>query len=417
MKGSAQTAIDARIVRTAAVVIALMVVGALVVARFEGVRAALGVAWAALLPLAVGAVFAYLLNLVMKRWEKVWFPHSKRPIATKTRRIACIILSLLSVGLVITSVVMLVVGEFRSVAAAVASGLVSVGYAMADLMTYIPDDWAEFLKDGSGLWQEAADAALASIGGATEALRLVGDLGGEVARIVASVVIGLIFAVYLLADKERACAGAHRLVSLLPNEALQGVILHAVRTANECFSRFVLGQCIEASILGLLCVLGCTIFSFPYAVSIGLVVGISSLVPFVGAFIGGAVGAIMIFSQDAVQAVQFVVFLLVLQQIEGHLIYPNVVGQSVGLPSIWVFVAVVVGASLFGLAGVLLGVPVVSTLRTLAMEYLAKRDAEDADGSAPGSMHGGSAGCSESSEEASRQPKKEEAPEVPEASA
>lgn len=303
----------------------------------------------------------------------------------------CIILAILSVTLVLTAVISMVVGEFRSVASAVANGLVGAGQALSDIAKQIPG-LDEVLASGSGLWEGAASSALDSIGGASQAIKLVGSAGGEVARMVASIVIGLIFAVYLLADKERVCAGAHRLVNLLPDEAMRGHVLHAVATANECFSRFVLGQCIEATILGVLCALGCTIFGFPYALSIGLVVGISSLVPFLGAFIGGAVGAIMIFSQDAVQAVQFVVFLLVLQQIEGHLIYPNVVGQSVGLPSIWVFVAVVSGATLFGLPGVLLGVPIVSTLRTLVMEYLAERDGggSDGDGGEDSDASGGS---------------------------
>lgn len=363
----------------AAIIIALAVLGALVVARFEGFYAALCVAWNAVLPLVVGAVFAYLLNLVMKQWERIWFPRSENRFINGSRRIVCIILAILSVTLVLTAVISMVVGEFRSVASAVANGLVGAGQALSDVAKQIPG-LDEVLASGSGLWEGAASSALDSIGGASQAIKLVGSAGGEVARMVASIVIGLIFAVYLLADKERVCAGAHRLVNLLPDEAMRGHVLHAVATANECFSRFVLGQCIEATILGVLCALGCTIFGFPYALSIGLVVGISSLVPFLGAFIGGAVGAIMIFSQDAVQAVQFVVFLLVLQQIEGHLIYPNVVGQSVGLPSIWVFVAVVSGATLFGLPGVLLGVPIVSTLRTLVMEYLAERDGGGSDG-------------------------------------
>lgn len=387
---------DWRIVRIAAIVIALAVIGALVVARFEGFYAALCVAWNAVLPLVVGAIFAYLLNLVMKQWERIWFPRSENRFVKGSRRIVCIILAILSVALVLTAVISMVVGEFRSVASAVASGLVGAGQALSDIATQIPG-LDEVLASGSGLWEGAASSALESIGGASQALKLVGNAGGEVARMVAAVVIGLIFAVYLLADKERVCAGAHRLVNLLPDEAMRANVLHVVATANECFSRFVLGQCIEATILGVLCALGCTIFGFPYALSIGLVVGISSLVPFLGAFIGGAVGAIMIFSQDAVQAVQFVVFLLVLQQIEGHLIYPNVVGQSVGLPSIWVFVAVVSGATLFGLPGVLLGVPIVSTLRTLVMEYLAARDDGDSgrDGGEDSDASGGSGGMND----------------------
>ena len=124
------------------------------------------------------------------------------------------------------------------------------------------------------------------------------------------------------------------------------------------------------------CAIGGTILHFPYAASIGLIVGVTSLIPFAGAWIGGIMGAAMILSQDPLQAVQFIIFLIILQQIEGHLIYPNVVGQSVGLPSIWVFVAVIAGGSLFGLLGVLLGVPVISTVRTLLMEHFAKMDEE-----------------------------------------
>lgn len=376
MKGSAERMHDWRIVRVAAIIIALAALSALVVARFEGVCALLGMVWDAVLPLVVGAVFAYLLNLVMRQWEKIWFPRSKRSLVKRTRRIICIILSLLSVSLVIFAVVVLVAGEFRSVASAVASGLVGAGEAITEFAGQIPG-LNDLVRKGGSLWEEAADAALASIGGASAALRLVGDASGEVVRVAAALFVGFIFAVYLLADKERVCRGAHRLLSLLPNESWRACVLHVVATANECFSRFVLGQCIEAAILGTLCALGCAVFGFPYAASIGLVVGISSLVPFVGAFVGGAVGAIMIFSQDAIQAVQFVVFLLILQQIEGHLIYPNVVGQSVGLPGIWVFVAVVSGATLFGLPGVLLGVPTVSTLRTLVMEHIAAHEGSE----------------------------------------
>ena len=188
----------------------------------------------------------------------------------------------------------------------------------------------------------------------------------------------MVFALYLLLDKDRVHAGAMRAASFIPGEDLRRRVLHACSITNDCFSRFIRGQCIEAVILGALCAIGGTILQFPYAASIGLIVGVSSLIPFAGAWIGGIMGAAMILSQDPAQALQFIVFLVILQQIEGHLIYPNVVGQSVGLPSIWVFVAVIAGGSLFGLLGVLLGVPVISTIRTLAMEHFAKQDAERA---------------------------------------
>ena len=125
--------------------------------------------------------------------------------------------------------------------------------------------------------------------------------------------------------------------------------------------------------MGCLCALGMKILGLPYAGTIGLCIGITSLVPYIGAWVGGAVGALIIASVSVEQAVIFVVFLIILQQIEGHFIYPNVVGSSVGMPGIWTFFAVTCGGSLFGFAGILLGVPVVSTIRTLVLEWKAEQ--------------------------------------------
>lgn len=235
-------------------------------------------------------------------------------------------------------------------------------------------------------WNSIGQKALDAMGGTDQALRIVAQTSGEVAHLTLSILLGMVFALYLLLDKDRVHAGAMRAASFIPGEDLRRRVLHACSITNDCFSRFIRGQCIEAVILGALCAIGGTILQFPYAASIGLIVGVSSLIPFAGAWIGGIMGAAMILSQDPVQALQFIVFLVVLQQIEGHLIYPNVVGQSVGLPSIWVFVAVIAGGSLFGLLGVLLGVPVISTIRTLAMEHFAKQDAENALGPEDGTV-------------------------------
>ena len=142
--------------------------------------------------------------------------------------------------------------------------------------------------------------------------------------------------------------------------------------ANQSFSRFITGQCIEAVILGTLCAIGMAIFGMPYAVAVGACVGLTALVPVFGAWLGGAIGFLMILTVDPMQAVWFVVFLVILQQLESHLIYPNVVGASVGLPGIWVFAAVLVGGALFGVVGMFLGVPTVATLRTLAIDRAAE---------------------------------------------
>ena len=342
-------------IRYALILVAALAVAALAVARFDGLCSIFSTVWSAFEPLAIGAVLAYLLNFIAAALESRWFPHTNNALAIKTRRPICVILAITAVTLALAALTSFVGGEFKSVGAAIITGV-----------------------------SEAA--ALDAMGGTDQALRIVAQTSGEVAHLTLSILLGMVFALYLLLDKDRVHAGAMRAASFIPGEDLRRRVLHACSITNDCFSRFIRGQCIEAVILGALCAIGGTILQFPYAASIGLIVGVSSLIPFAGAWIGGIMGAAMILSQDPVQALQFIVFLVILQQIEGHLIYPNVVGQSVGLPSIWVFVAVIAGGSLFGLLGVLLGVPVISTIRTLAMEHFAKQDAERALGHEDGAV-------------------------------
>ncbi len=363
--------------RFALIVIAAAAFAALCVARFDDVCTLASTAWGAFEPLVMGAVLAYLLNFVVAWLESMWFPRSKSALVAKTRRPVCVILAIALVTLALVALASYVGGEFKSVGAAIVSGLSDAVTMASQTMATLPG--AENLPVvDSTTWDSLGEKALAAVGGANEALRIVGHAGGEVAHGALSLLLGMVFALYLLLDKDRVHAGAMRALQLVPQRLGRAQVLHVCAITNDCFSRFIRGQCIEAVILGTLCAIGSAILQFPYAASIGLIVGVTSLIPFAGAWIGGIVGAAMIFSQDPLQAVQFVVFLVVLQQIEGHLIYPNVVGQSVGLPSIWVFVAVIAGGSLFGLLGVLLGVPVISTVRTLVMEHFAKEDAKKA---------------------------------------
>ena len=150
-------------------------------------------------------------------------------------------------------------------------------------------------------------------------------------------------------------------------------ISYVLDTANKSFSSFIVGQCTEAVILGTLCTVGMLIFRFPYAAMTGTVVGVTALIPIVGAYIGAVVGGFMIFTQDPIQALLFLVFLVVLQQLEGNLIYPRVVGTSIGLPGIWVLAAVTIGGGAAGISGMLLGVPLAATLYRLLNDSVDRR--------------------------------------------
>ena len=211
----------------------------------------------------------------------------------------------------------------------------------------------------------------ASIGGAVGA---VVSAVTSVLSIIVTVFISLIFSVYLLYSKNTLRRQARRLLnSYLPKSYDSGV-MHVLRVLNDCFHRYIVGQCIEAVILGILCILGMLIFRFPYAAMIGTLIGFTALIPVVGAFIGAGVGALMILTVSPLKALLFIVFIIILQQIETNLIYPKVVGTSIGLPALWVLAAVTVAGGIFGVFGMLIGVPIAATIYRLVREDVRRRE-------------------------------------------
>ncbi len=182
--------------------------------------------------------------------------------------------------------------------------------------------------------------------------------------------VGLIFAIYVLIDKENLMRQFKKLLRKILNEKIYNKVLEIAELSNNTFQNFVKVQAFEAFILGFLCFIGMLICRLPYAATISVLVGFTALIPIFGAFIGCIVGAFLIFMVNPLQALIFIIFFLVLQQIEGNLIYPHVVGGKIGLPSIWVLVAVMVGGSLGGIFGMLLGVPILSIIYTLIKTYV-----------------------------------------------
>ena len=197
---------------------------------------------------------------------------------------------------------------------------------------------------------------------------------------VSTFVIGLIFSFYILLQKERlARQGRQVLYALLP-ESWADKTLEVLRLSGRTFSSFLSGQCVEAVILGALFVAAMTVFRMPYALLVGVLIALTALIPVVGAFIGCVVGALLIAVTNPWQAVGFVVLFLVIQQIEGNLIYPHVVGSSVGLPSIWVLAAVTIGGGVLGIAGMLLAVPLAAACYQMLRDDVSRRSAPLAGG-------------------------------------
>ena len=212
-----------------------------------------------------------------------------------------------------------------------------------------------------------------------------GDMVGAVAGVVSSVFSGvvtaflsIIFAIYLLMGKETLGRQVDRLMHRYMRKTWYEKTMYVVEILNDCFHRYIVGQCTEAVILGLLCALGMWIFRLPYSAMIGSLIAFTALIPVAGAYIGGGLGAFMIFTVSPIKALIFVVFLVILQQLEGNIIYPRVVGSAMGLPGIWVLAAVTVGGGIMGIGGMLIGVPVAAAAYRLLKNDLNKERHSDA---------------------------------------
>lgn len=191
------------------------------------------------------------------------------------------------------------------------------------------------------------------------------DFTTSFVRALVNIIIGLILSIYLLADKNRLKRQASQLLMAYLEKRRATKIIHIAEITGNTFSKFVAGQLTESVILGTLCFIGMIIFKFDYPILISVMIGVTSLIPVVGAIIGLIPSLFILLMIDPMQAVWFFVFLIILQQLEGNLIYPKVVGESIGLPALWVLLAIIIGGGLFGILGMLLGVPTVSVIYQL----------------------------------------------------
>lgn len=363
--------------RRIAYVVVLLSLAVLFIVRFDGVMDIVAKVIDVLMPFFIGAVFAYLLNLIMTRFEAHYFPNSNNAFVLKTRRLVCMLLSLLLVVFVLAVVIIMISGQMADSMAALFQGVTAAFHAVSDFVQEFSLDTGYLAVFSSDLseWEKILTDTIEQIGGVDKVVSSAFSFTGALTSGVVDILIALVFAVYLLMGKERVKAGAKTLGYTVLSEAKYQRVYHACCVADDCFSKFITGQCFEAIILGTLCSIGMSLLDIPYALTIGPMVGLFSLVPLLGAWIGGIVGALMILPTSLEQALIFVVFLLVLQQIEGNFIYPRVVGGSVGVSAIWVLFAVFVGGALFGVAGVLLGVPFVATVGRL-LDEVWKREPE-----------------------------------------
>ena len=357
-------------------------------------------------PIFTGFIIAFVLNLPMRGLEKLWnntelalrrlFKKRKRKKVEATvipedkteeikigkvsgalRRPLCLLISIVLIFAILSAVVSLVLPEIGKAIMLMVDGVPEWLEKVKEWCIQYAKDYPlvyETIMELDIDWEATAKNLLNIIGTGT-----IGVVGNTVTGIIGAFggivdfVIALIFAIYVLLSKETLAGQMRKLLKAFLPERVKGTVLHVTETAHGIFSAFITGQCIEAVILGSLCAVGMLIFRFPYAAMIGVLVGVTALIPVVGAFIGAGVGGFLILMNDPFQALMFVIFIVVLQQIEGNIIYPKVVGSSVGLPAMWVLAAVTVGGGLGGIVGMLFAVPTASVLYTLLRETTEKR--------------------------------------------
>ena len=330
------------------------------------IGAFIGTLLGVLSPLITGCITAFVLNLLMKRLESWYFPHSQNQFVIKSRRPVCIFLSMLTWALILALICTLVIPElvssFALIGKEIPPTLEWLYHFVSDNLDGIPS-LQQLLLNLNLNWSVLVQKLISYISlGVGDVINTALAVITGVFGLLTNLLIGIIFALYLLLDKERLLRQFSRLFEahLKPKKYQQ--FLRLMRTANESFSSFIVGQFTEAIILGLLCTAGMFLLRLPYAAMTGAVVGATALIPIVGAYIGAGIGAFMILTVDPMKALFFLIFLVILQQIEGNFIYPKVVGTSVGLPGIWVLAAVIVGGGLFGILGMVLGVPLAATI-------------------------------------------------------
>ena len=332
-------------------------------------------------PFILGLCIAFVVNVILRVVESIWdylFKNKKSKLhQSSLKRPLCVLISFLLVLSVLFVVTFIIVPELNKT-------VVSAVDMVPQYINEIEKKWIELsekLAEYSITLPQFEHSSSEIAENIKEFLTESGDylinktfeVTFSIFSLIFNIVLGIVFAVYILMSKEKLTKQCKKVIfAFLPENKAQKVI-DVFCLSNKTFTNFVTGQFTEAIIIGVLCFIGMLILRIPFALIISVLVGFTALIPVFGAFIGTFVGIFLIVMVEPIKAVWFVIFIVILQQMEGNLIYPRVVGKSVGLPGIWVLLAVTVGGSAFGIVGMLIGVPVCSVLYTLFAGFVNKR--------------------------------------------
>ena len=365
-------------VRTILLIIAFAVVLYTAAQNLASVYGAVKTVWNVFGVVITGLAMAFVLNVPLKLFEdRVFYGMSedRRPLVRRLRRAVSLVCALVvSLG-VIVILIAVVLPQLTQTVTEVAARLPEYISAVVnwineflakfdieiEALKEFTVDWEKVFKDLSTYLKEG------------NVINTATDVGTAAASTVMNTFLGLVVAVYVLAQKERIGRFTRRCIDAFLPKRASSAISRVASMASETFSSFVAGQLADSCILGILCYICMLIFRFPYPEVISVVIGVTSLEPMVGSFIGEVIGALLILIVSPLKALLFVIMVLAIQQVDGAFIYPRIVGKSVGLPGVAVFCAVIVGGNIAGVLGAVMGVPVCAVLYALLKEAVASR--------------------------------------------
>ena len=361
--------------------IAMLAIAVIVISQnFSVLASFISLVLGALKPLVIGFMIAYIFNIIMKFFEKHYFPKSNSRAAVLTRRPVCMVCAFAIAITMIILVMYIIIPEIAPAFGVLYDEIPPAFTSAKDFVMGKLNEYPEIQEqirtvefDWTNIAEKASKILTSGLAGIlSSAMGIIGGLTSAVTNLV----LGIIFAIYLLLRKDKLFRDGNRIRKACFSEEFNAKCSRVFHTANETFQSFFVGQFVEAIILGTLCFIGMKILKLPYAAMSGTLVGVTAFIPIVGAFIGAGISAFIILTESPMQALIFLIFLIILQQFEGNIIYPKVVGGTVGLPSIWTLAAVTLGGGLFGIFGMILGVPLAGTLYKLSFHALEKKESE-----------------------------------------
>ena len=327
--------------------------------------------FSAAMPLLIGCVIAYIVNLLLRQYEQLYQRLLPGPRARHFKRAVSIVLSYLSIIIIVALVIRLVIPEIVScLKLLVANHSQTVNRVVSAIQerSSLKDFWTHF--DPQHLdWNKIGTYVGYGFGGT---MKTIMSTASSIVSATTTAVVAFFFSIYLLIYKEMLARQANRVLDIYLGKVKQP-IMHVIKTFDDSYSNYIVGQCKDAAILGIACFIGMKLLGMPYASMIGVVTFFGALIPIIGAILGASIGVILIFAVSPIKSLIFLIFIIVLQQFDNRVTYPLVVGKSIGLPSVWVFAAVIVGGSISGILGMMLTVPLFAAIYKLIAEDVSRR--------------------------------------------